>query len=104
MAVGAKEIFGAGVVGFELGIGEWPRRRDTAFVVNDAEVFRTQAEEGGTVDLRLTADKVGLLGVKGPVVLIEPDIFGVVTVVEEDRSSVPVSFSRGRKGPRSRMR
>ena len=62
-------------------------------MVNDAEVFRAQAEEGGAINLRLAADEVGLLGVKGIVVLIEPDIFGVVAVVEEDGSSVPVSFS-----------
>src|ERR1700757_1268233 len=92
MAMGIKELFGAGVVRFEVGVGEWPGWRDTAFVVDDAEVFRAQAEEGSAINLRLAADEVGLLGVEGFVVLVEPDIFSVVVVVEEDGGSVPVSF------------
>ena len=72
--MGIKELFGTGVVRFEVSVGEWPGRRDTAFVVDDAEVFRAQAEEGGAINLRLAADEVGLLGVEGFVVLVEPNI------------------------------
>ena len=97
MAVGGEELFGTAVVGFEVGVGEWPRGRDAAFVVDDAEVFSAEAEECGAVDLGLAADVVGLLGVKGLVVLVEPDVFGVIAVVEEDGGGVPVEFFLGKK-------
>ena len=91
--MGVEELFGAGVVRLEVGVGEWPGGGDAAFVVEDAEVFLAQAKEGGAIDLGLAADEVGLLGVERLAVLIEPDILGVVAVVEEDGSGVPVSFS-----------
>ncbi len=98
VAVGGEELFGTGVVGLEVGVGERPCGGDAAFVMEDAEVLGTEAEEGGTVDLGLAADVVGLLGVEGVVVLVEPDVFGVVAVVEEDGGGVPVEFFLGEKG------
>jgi hypothetical protein len=67
-------------------------------VVEDAEVFGAEAEESGSVDFGLAADEVGLLGVEGLVVLVEPDVFGVVAVVEEDGRGVPVEFLLWEKG------
>jgi hypothetical protein len=51
-----------------------------------------EAEESGAVDLSLAAYEVGLLGMEWLVVLVEPDIFGVVAIVEEDGGGVPVKF------------
>ncbi len=51
VAVGGEELFGAGVVGLEVGVGEGPCGRDAAFVMKNAEVFSAQAKEGGAVDL-----------------------------------------------------
>ena len=95
--MGGEELFGSGVEGFEVGVGEGPGGGDAAFVVDDAEVFGAEAEERGAVDLGLAADEVGLLGVEVVVVLVEPDVFGVVAVVEEDGGGVPVEFFLGEK-------
>src|ERR1700733_11506157 len=92
MTVGCEELFCTAIVGFEVGIGEWPGGRDAAVVVDDAEVFCAEAEECGAVDFGLAAHVVGLLGMEGLVLLVDPDIFGVIAVVEEDGGGIPVEF------------
>ncbi len=98
VAVGGEEFFGAAVEGFEVRVGEGPRGGDAAFVMEDAEVFGAKAEEGGAVDFGLAADEVGLLRVEWLAVLVEPDVLGVVAVVEEDGRGVPVEFFLGEEG------
>jgi hypothetical protein len=90
--VGREERFGTAVVGFEVSVGERPCGRDAAFVVDDAEVLGTEAEEGSAIDLGLTADEVGLLRMERLIVFVEPNIFGVVAIVEEDGGGIPVEF------------
>src|ERR1700722_8548217 len=64
MAMCGEELFGAAVIGFEVGVSEWPRGRDAALVMEDAEIFGTETEERGAVDLGLATDEIGLLGMK----------------------------------------
>jgi hypothetical protein len=92
VAVSGEELFGTRVIRLEVCVRERPRRGDAAFVMEDAEVLGAKAKQCGAVDLGLAADEVGLLGVKGLIIFVEPDIFGVITVVEEDGGSVPVEF------------
>jgi hypothetical protein len=98
VTVGGEELFGAGIVRLEVRIGEGPGGGDATPVVEDAEVFGAEAKEGRAVDLGLAADEVGLLWVKGLIVLVEPDVFRVVSVVEEDRAGVSVEFFLWEKG------
>src|SRR5271154_5532074 len=98
MAVSGEELFSATVIGFEVGVSERPCGGDAALVMDDAEVFCAEAKERGAVDLGLASDEVGLLGVQGLVVLVEPDVFGVVAVVEEDGCGVPVEFFLRKEG------
>ena len=98
VAVDVEELFGAGVVGFEVGVGDGPGGGDAAFVLDDAEVFGAHAEHGGAVDLGLAADEVGLLGMERLAVLVLPDFGGVVAVVEEDGGGIPVEFFLGEEG------
>jgi hypothetical protein len=60
--------------------------------MEDAEVFGAKAKECCAVDLGLAANEVGLLGMKRLIVLVEPNVFGVVMVVEKYGRSVPVEF------------
>jgi hypothetical protein len=90
--VGGEEFFGASVVRLEVGIGERPGGRDAALVVENTKVFGAKPEEGSAIDFCLAADEVGLLGVERLIVLVEPDVFGVVAIVEEDGGGVPVEF------------
>ena len=87
-----EELFGAAVVGLEVGVDKRPGRGDAAFVMKDAEVFGAQTKECGTVDLCLATDKVGLLGVERLIVFVEPDVFGVIVIVDEDGGRAPVEF------------
>jgi hypothetical protein len=98
IAVGGEEFFGTAVVGLEIGVGERPCRGDAVFVMEDAEVLGAEAEERGTVDLGLASDEVGLLRVERLIVLVEPDVLSVVTVIEKDGGSVPVKFLLGEEG------
>jgi hypothetical protein len=98
VAVGGKEFFGAAVVRFEVSVGEGPGGGDAPFMVEDAEVLNAEAEEGGSVDFGLAADKVGLLRVEWLIVFVEPDILGVIVIVEEDGGRVPVEFLLGEEG------
>ena len=98
IAVDVEELFGAGVVGLHVGVGDGPGGRDAALVLDDAEVFGAHAEEGGAVDLGLATDVVGLLRVQGLVVFVVPGFGGVVAVLEEDGGGVPVEFFLGKEG------
>ncbi len=61
-------------------------------MVDDAEVFGAHAEHGGTVDLGLATDEVGLLGMEVFAIFVLPDFLGVVAVLEEDGGGGPVEF------------
>jgi len=61
IAVDVKTLFGAGIVGLQIGIGDRPRRRDAALMSDDDEVFCAHAKHGCTIDFRLPTDEVGLL-------------------------------------------
>jgi hypothetical protein len=92
VAVDVEEVFGAGVEGLHVGVGDRPGGRNAALVLDDAEIFGTHAEHGGAVDLGLASDVVGLLRVKGLVVFVVPGLGGVVTVLEEDGGGAPVEL------------
>jgi hypothetical protein len=95
VAVSGEEFFGARVIRLEVDVGERPCRGDAVFVMEDAEVLGTETEEGGSVDLGLASNEVGLLRAEGLIVLVEPDVFGVVAVIEKNGRCVPVKFFLG---------
>ena len=78
------------VVGLEILIGDRPRRREAAVVVNLAEVPLTQAEQDRSVELGVAADEVLLVGLEGLAILVVPDLIGQVAVLLEDLAAVPV--------------
>jgi hypothetical protein len=92
IAVDVEELFGVGVEGLHVGVGDGPGGRDAALMLDDAEVFGAHAEHGGAVNFRLATDEVGLLGMEGLVILVVPGFGGVITVVEEDGGGVPVEL------------
>jgi len=61
-------------------------------VVDFAEVLGAHTEHGGSVDFGLASNVVGLLRVKGLVVLVVPGLGGVVAVLEEDGGGAPIEF------------
>jgi len=95
--VGGEELFGSCVVGLEVGVGERPGG-EMPPLCGGRRSLRRGGGRGGAVDLGLAADVVGLLGVERLLVLVEPDVGGVVAVVEEDGGVSQLSFSWGEKG------
>jgi len=65
-------------------------------VVNLAEIPRTQAEEDGSVELRVATDEVLLVGLEGLAVLVIPDLVGQVSVLRKTSRLSQISGSRGR--------
>ena len=98
VAVNVEELFGLGVEGLEVCVGDGPGGRDAALVLNDAEVLCAHAEHGCAVDLGLAADEVGLLRVKVLAVFVVPGFASVIAIVEEDGGGRPVEFFLGHKG------
>ena len=92
VSVDLEEFFSARVVRLHIGIGDGPRGRYAAFVLDDAEVFGSHARQSSAIDLGLAADEVGLLRVQWVAFLVLPGLFGVVAVVEEYRGSIPVEL------------
>ena len=92
VAVHVKELLGAGVIGFQIGIGDGPRRRYPAFVVDDSEVLGTHAKQRRAIDFRLSPHKVGLLWVQFLAIFIQPGFLGVIAVIQENRGGIPVQF------------
>ena len=90
-----KELFGAGVIGFQVGVGDRPCRGDAALMVDDSEVLRTHAKHRGAVHLGLSTDKVGLLWVEVFAVLILPGFLGVIRLSRKTAEVSQFSFSWG---------
>src|ERR1017187_4158293 len=82
VAVDVEELFGPAVIRLQIGVRDRPRRRDTALVLDEAEVLSPHAKHGGAVDLGLPSDEVRLLGVKVFTILVLPCFPGVVAVIE----------------------
>ena len=100
IAMNVKEFFGARVVGFQIGVGDGPGRRNAALMVDDAEVFGTHAKQGRAVHFCLSAYKIGLLRVQVFAVFILPGFFGVISIIEENSGGVPVElFLRHERAP-----
>ena len=68
-------------------------------MLNDAEVFRSHPKQCGSVNFGLPAYEVGLLQMKILAILILPNFFRVIPVVQKNGGGVPVGgFSAGMKG------
>ena len=95
VAMDVKELFGAGVIGLQIGVGDGPRRRYAALVLDDSEVLSPHAKHGRAVHFCLSTYKVGLLRVQVFAIFILPGFFGVISVIEENSGGVPVQFFLG---------
>jgi hypothetical protein len=93
--VDVEQFLGLGVEGFEIRVGDRPRRRDAALLLDDAEILRPHAEHGRPVDLGLAADEVGLLRVQVFAVLVVP---GLVAILQEDGGGRPVELLLRQEG------
>src|SRR5262249_42237788 len=80
------------VVGLEVLIGDRPRRREPAVVLDLAEVPLAQAEQDSPVELCVAADEVLLVGLEGLAVRVVPELAGQVAVVDKDLAAVPVCW------------
>ena len=90
LAVDEVQPLGLGVVGLEVVVGQWPRRRDARVVADLVEVALAQAEEDRAVELRVAAHEVLLVGAEGVAVLVDPLLAGEVALLEEHLLGVPV--------------
>jgi hypothetical protein len=87
-----EEFFRAGVVRLHIGVRDGPCGRDTALVLDDAEVLGAHPEHCSSIDLGLPSDKIGLLGMKFLALLILPDLPRVIAIIEKDGGGIPVEL------------
>ena len=89
LAVHLVQVLGLRVVGLELVVGDRPRRRETAVVLDLAEVLRAQPEQRGAVELGVAAHVVVHLGRELLALPVVPELRRAVLAAHED----------GRRGP-----
>ena len=63
-----------------------------------AKILLAEAEEGGAVNLGVTADPVSRSGMEVLSLLVLPDLGGVVAVIKEDFLRAPVLLLAGKEG------
>src|SRR5262245_61965306 len=89
-AVHLVELLPLGVVRLHLLVGDRPGRRDTALVLDLAEVLGAQAVERRAVQLGRAADEVVHLRRERLVLLVVPGVLRLVAPVDEDVLGPPV--------------
>ena len=83
------------IVGFHILVTDRPGRRNTALMVNLAEVLFAQAKQGGAVKLGIAADVVVGVGVQLFAILVVPDFLCLVFSLKIDGAGAPVIFFSG---------
>ena len=81
---------GLGVPGRHLGIVDRPGRRQPAVIAHAVEVALLHAHQRGAVEGRIAARPVVGVRIERPSVLVDPDVAGIVLVVDEDGLGRPV--------------
>src|SRR5439155_18470517 len=89
-AVHVVEALGRCVVRLEVVVGQRPRRRDAAVVLDLAEVAFAESEEDRAVELSLSPDVVMLSGVELLAVFVDPLLLRLVAAFGDDLTAVPV--------------
>src|SRR3954453_10865314 len=90
LAMDEVEALGLGVVGLEVGIGDRPRRRHAAVVLDLLEVALAKAEENPAVDLGAAADEVLRVRSERVPMPVVPALRGDVSLASEHLPGVPV--------------
>src|SRR5438874_1264316 len=92
------EVFGLGVVGLQVFIGDGPSRRYPVVMFEFAKIFLAHAKQRGAVELRCATHEVMRPWLKGFTAVIIPGVLRDIAVVEEDRVDIPVLFLARQKG------
>src|ERR1051326_2606063 len=86
------KIFGLGVIMLEFIVANRPSRRDSAVMLQLAEVFFAEAKQSRAIKLCVSPNVVVGMRMQVFAVLIEPALFCVVVPVHIDDLRVPVAF------------
>src|SRR5262245_61742244 len=91
------KVFRLRIVRFQIIIAEWPRRRDSAMMLQFAEIFLSQAKQGGSIKFRVLTHVVIGMRMQVFAIFIQPSFFGVVMAVDIHNLWVPVAlFTRNK--------
>src|SRR5258705_4407170 len=86
------EVFGFGVIGFQLVVADGPRRRYAAVMTKLAKVFFAQTKQRRAIKFRIAAHEIIRMRVQLFAVNVAPGFFSVVLSVEVNRAGAPVVF------------
>ena len=86
----AVDALSLGVVGLEVGIGEWPRGRGALLMLDGTEIGLAEPGQARAVDLRVAADHVVHAGRERAPGAIEPTLVRLVPALGEHRLRGPV--------------
>src|SRR5207247_9962594 len=95
LAVHVVELLGTRVVRLQVLVGDRPRGRDPAVMLDLPEVLAPQPEERGAVELRVAADIVVRVRVELPTVPVAPHLLGGVLALEVHGPRIPVVLLAG---------
>src|SRR3989454_7254737 len=95
LAVHVVELLGPRVVRLQVLVGDRPRGRDPAVMLDLPEVLAPQPEERGAVELRVAADIVVRVRVELPTVPVAPYFLGGVLALEVHGPRIPVVLLAG---------
>src|SRR4029453_10828746 len=90
LAVHLVEVLRLDVKGLEIGIFEGPCGGDSAVMNDFTEVLGTQPEQGGAVELRVTADVVVDLGLELVAVPVVPLLLRQILALDEYGPGIPI--------------
>ena len=82
--------FGLVIIGLVVAVFQRPRGGNAVLMPHFLKVPFPQAKERRAINLRIAADPVGGLGMKGFAFAVLPDLVRVVTVSEKDGLGVPI--------------
>src|SRR5262249_47761026 len=92
------EVFGLGVVGLQVFIGDRPGWRYPVVVLEFTEIFLAHAKQRCTIELRRAAHEVIRPWLKGSTAVVVPGVLRDIAVLEEDYVDIPVLFLTRQKG------
>src|SRR6185503_12116210 len=86
------ETLGLIVVALQVVVADRPRRRDSAVMLQDAEILPAKAEERCAIEFRVAANIVVSVRMERLAFLVVPVFFGLVLAFEVDHRRIPVCF------------
>src|SRR5262249_34973334 len=90
LAVDVIEMLRLGVIRFQLVVLDWPRRRNSAVVLEGAEILAPKPEQCCAIKFRIAANAVVGMRVEWIAVAVVPDFFGLVFALDVYDARAPV--------------